>query len=112
MNVTINDAMNAFALLEHVCENSYLKECYNLGISALKTIQDGNFQLAINTVSRETLEEMANFNCEGLDCDKCIYRKATEDGGFICMSIKAKDVIWYLQNIKEVSEWINQNVKN
>lgn len=113
MNVTINDAINAFNLLrEHVNENGFLHECYNLGISALKTIQDGNYQLPTTNVSRETLEVMANFKCEGLDCQKCLYSKYDESGYMECMSCKAKQVLTYAKSVKEVEAWVNHHTMN
>lgn len=74
MNVTIQDAINAFALLsEHVNENGFLYECYNLGISALKTIQDGNYQLSTSTIPPEILDEIVNYTCTCQECDDCKY---------------------------------------
>lgn len=113
MNVTINDAINAFNLLrEHVNENGFLHECYNLGISALKTIQDGNYQLPTTNVSRETLEAMANFKCEGLGCSDCIYAVRGKEGYHECMSLKAKDMLLSEQNRKEVEAWVNHHTMN
>lgn len=113
MNVTINDAINAFNLLrEHMNENGFLYECYNLGISALKTIQDGNYQLPTINVSRETLEVMAKFECKELDCTKCIYGARNNDGLIECMSLKARDILLFERTMKEVEAWINQNVTN
>lgn len=113
MNVTINDAINAFNLLrEHVNENGFLYECYNLGISALKTIQDGNYQLPTTNVSCETLEALANYNCSTLKCDECIYHKQTEGGNHICMTLLARRILCHERNVKEVEAWIKQNAKN
>lgn len=110
MNVTINDAINAFNLLrEHVNENGFLHECYNLGISALKTVQDGNYQLNPLNVSRETLKEMANFYCGGIDCSNCKYKMRDARHGLECMSVKAKHILRAESYIKEVELWIKQN---
>lgn len=113
MHVTTNDAINAFSLLrDHVNENGFLYECYNLGIGALKTIQDGNYQLYPTRVSRETIKTMANYSCKELTCDNCKYCKRGKDDSYICMSLKAKHLLQYEQDIKEVEEWINKNSKN
>lgn len=110
MNVTINDAINAFNLLrDHVNENGFLHECYNLGISALKTVQDGNYQLPINNVPRETLEAIASFGCTGLKCIECKYDVRKLDYFHGCIVHKACEILRYEQNIKEVEEWIKQN---
>lgn len=113
MYVTINDAINAFNLLrEHVNENGFLHECYNLGISALKTVQDGNYQLNSLNVSRETLEKMATYDCKGMSCSECKYDVRDKDYYHVCMALKAKDILRHEQNIKEVEEWIKQNSTN
>lgn len=113
MNVTINDAINAFNLLrEHMNENGFLYECYNLGISALTTIQDGNYQLPTINVSRETLEALAKFECKELDCTNCIYGVLSKEGFRECMSLKARDILLLEQTMKEVEAWIKQNVTN
>lgn len=111
MNVTINDAINAFNLLrEHVNENGFLHECYNLGISALKTVQDGDYQLSINNVPRETLEAIASFDCTGLSCIECKYYAPDLDYFQGCMVHKAREILRYEQNIQEVEAWMKQHL--
>lgn len=113
MHVTTNDAINAFSLLrDHVNENGFLHECYNLGIGALKTVQDGNYQLSINNIPREVLEEIANFDCSGMKCSECKYDLPNADCLHACAVMKARDILNYEQNIKEMNEWMNKNVKN
>ncbi len=113
MNATINDAINAFNLLrEHVNENGFLYECYNLGISALKTVQDGNYHIQSSNVSRETLEEMAKFECKGLGCSDCIYGIVNNEGLHECMSLKAKDMLLSEKTKKEVEAWVNHHTMN
>ncbi len=105
MNVTIDDAINAFNLLcEHVNENGFLYECYNLGISALKTIQDGNYQLEPSDVSRQTLERIATYDCTNKVCTECDYYSEI----YSCISNKCR----VLLARKEIEAWINQNVTN
>lgn len=109
MNVTIDDAINTFNLLrEHVNENCFLHECYNLGISALKTVQDGNYHLQPTNVSRETLEEMANYDCRVMPCSYCKYA-TVKNRHYECVALKAKAILRNEQNIKEVEAWIKQN---
>lgn len=104
MDVTINDAINAFGLLkEHVNENSFLAECYNLGISALKTIQDGNYILPFqndNDISYEVLEKIASYDCGEEDCRFCPYRLPHSKH---CASNLAAEILRY----KELVEWYN-----
>ena len=74
MDVTIQDAINAFSLLsEHVNENGFLHECYNLGISALKTVQDGNYKLNTDAIPQAILDEIINYKCTCQECDICKY---------------------------------------
>ena len=113
MNVTIQDAINAFALLrDSVNENGFLYECYNLGISALKTIQDGNYKLSTTNVSRETLEKIANFDCTGMACSACIYDIRDTDNLYACIRTKASDILSCEQKIKEVEQWITTHYQN
>lgn len=113
MEVTTNDAINAFSLLrDHVNENGFLHECYNLGIAALKTIQDGNYKLDTCSVPRETLVEIANYDCRSQECDNCFYKKRNAVNGLECMSVKAKHILYSEYYMREIYEWINKNSKN
>ena len=113
MNVTIDDAMTLFELLkDHIDGNDYLWECYNLGISALKTIKDGDYQLKPMNVSRETLEKMAAYDCKGMSCSECKYDVRDKNYYHVCMTLRAKDILCTEQYIKEVAEWVKQNEKN
>lgn len=105
MNVTIEDAINAFALLrDSVNENGFLYECYNLGISALKTIQDGNYIIEQENVSRETLEKIVNYDCSDIQCADCDYFTAE----YGCLSKKCK----VLLHKKEIEQWIITHYQN
>ena len=104
MNVTTQDAINAFSLLkEHVNENGFLAECYNLGISALKTIQDGNYILSFqndNDISHEELEKIASYDCGEESCLLCPYILPHSKH---CASNLAAEILRY----KELVEWYN-----
>lgn len=80
----INTAMELIYNLIHEQSESLTSEqleALNLGLSALKTIDDFklNFsQLTSEYVSRETilgkkLVELANYNCHGKSCTGCSY---------------------------------------
>lgn len=113
MNVTIDDAISALRLLrDHIKDNDYLWECYNLGVSALITIKDGNYQLKSMSVSRETLVKMAKYDCRGISCSECDYWAEDSDGYRVCFALKAKDILRNEQHAKEVEAWINQNMTN
>ena len=105
MDVTIQDAINAFALLsEHVNENGFLHECYNLGISALKTVQDGNYQLNTDTIPQQILEEIVDYNCRCIDCDICKYYNKDH-----CLYTPAKGLLNHEKYTKEIKTWIQEN---
>lgn len=113
MNVTIDDAISALRLLrDHIDDNDYLWECYNLGVSALITIKDGDYQLKPTNVSRETLEKMATYDCKGMSCSECKYDVRDKDYYHVCMVLKARDILRLEQNIQEVELWIKQNSTN
>lgn len=70
MNITIDEAIKAMSLFRDTApENGYVASCYNMAISALKTIQDGNYKLESENVSRETLKKLVNEECK---YDRCI----------------------------------------
>ncbi len=109
MSVTIDDAISALRLLrDHIDDNDYLWECYNLGVSALITIKDGNYQLKPMNVSRETLEEIATFDCTGIKCYECKF-DIRSIGHCHCIMQKAQEILRYEQNVQEVEAWIEQN---
>lgn len=104
-DVTIQDAINAFSLLsEHVNENGFLHECYNLGICALKTVQDGDYQLKNDTIPKEILEEIVNYNCSGLDCNLCKYYHQK-----CCLFEPAKGLLMYDEFKKEIETWMKEH---
>lgn len=109
MNVTIQDAINAFALLkEHVNENGFLYECYNLGISALKTIQDGDYHIQTDTNSQviKAIRDIANYNCDGESCNGCKYSTINSDiEDVTCLSCACRELL----RIKEIKKWIQEN---
>ena len=73
-NPSIGEAINCLSLYkDHVPENGYISACLDLGISALKTIQDGNYQLSTSTISPEILDEIVNYTCTCQECDVCKY---------------------------------------
>lgn len=111
MNVKIDDAISALRLLrDHIKDNDYLWECYNLGVSALITIKDGDYQLKPMNVSRETLEEIAEFDCTDIKCSECKFDIRKTDYYHNCIRHKAQEILRYEQNIQEVEAWINQNL--
>lgn len=109
IDVTIQDAINAFSLLsEHVNENGFLYECYNLGISALKTIQDGNYVIRKDENSQlvKTLKDIANYNCDGMSCNDCKYNAIKSDiEDVACISCACREIL----RIGEVKKWIQEN---
>lgn len=108
MKVTEQDAINAFSLLrDHVNENGFLHECYNLGIGALKTVQDGNYKIESDTIPQELLDEIIDYKCQCNDCDSCKYNY--EDH---CLYGDAKAIRYYEEYRRRIIEWMNKNVKN
>ena len=110
MNVTIEQAIEEIAELQTVVnEGGFLHECLNIAKGALKTIQDGNFQINPSNVPRETLVKMAEYDCRGLSCSDCRFWCEDSEGYRVCFALKARDILRAEQYIKEVSAWIKQN---
>lgn len=73
MNVTIDDAIQAMTLWrDEVNENGFLHECYNLSISALQTIKDGNYIIEDKEMVA-MIKKISNYDCTGKDCNECPY---------------------------------------
>ena len=74
MNVTIGDSINCLALFrDKAPENDFISSCIDLAICALKTIQDGNYQLNTDAIPQEILDEIVNYTCTCKECDDCNY---------------------------------------
>lgn len=113
MNVTIEQAIEEITELQSALkEGGFLHECLNMAKGALKTIQDGNFQINTCNVPRETLVKMAEYDCRGVSCGECKYWAEDSDGYRVCFALKAKDILRNEQHVKEVEAWIKQNAKN
>jgi len=100
-NPSIGEAINCLSLYkDHVPENGYISACLNLAISALETIQDGNYKLESDLIT-EKIAEIANFECPPIDCAHCKY--CTDD--FDCLSV----ICGHIMQIEEVKKWIRKN---
>lgn len=100
-NPSIDEAINCLSFYkDHVPEDGYISACLNLGISALKTIQDGGYKLELDTFS-EKIAEIANYECQPIDCAHCKY--CTED--FKCLSVTCH----HIMRIEGVKKWIQEN---
>lgn len=106
MNVTIDDAIHAMALLrDEVNENGFLHECYNLSISALQTVKDGNYIIE-DEAMKAMIEKIAEFDCIGryLECDKCpLHREGVNDNSCISMICEK------LRLRKETELWVHEH---
>ena len=108
MNVTIQDAINAFSLLrDHVNENGFLHECYNLGIGALKTVEDGNYKIDSNPIPQKILNEIIDYECNCDDCDTCKYFFKEH-----CLYHDAKAVNNPAEHVERIKEWMKEHYTN
>ena len=95
----INKAMELIYNLIHEQSESFTSdqlEALNLGLSALKTVED----FKLNNVSRETilgkkLIELAGFDCHGKSCSKCKHFDSVLAG---CTSSSAGYLIHLFEN--------------
>ena len=106
MDITIDEAIKAMTLFRDTApENGYVASCYNMAISALKTIQDGNYAITSEeNVSRETLQKIHSYDCGSQSCDTCDY---WQNGHCICMT--AKFALNHDTYMKEVEKWIKEH---
>ena len=105
MQVSIDDAIKCLALFrDKVPENGFVSSCLDLSISALKTVQDGDYKI---TLYREELQKLANYNCTDkmTSCDDCPCHCKT-NGYSRCMSVTADNL---LNKEREAIEWIQEN---
>lgn len=103
MNVTIDDAIHAMALLrDAVNENGFLHECYNLSISALQTIKDGNYIIEDKEMD-SMIKKIANYDCTGKDCNECPYYQ--HDINISCIAYTCQKL--FLR--KEIETWVHEH---
>lgn len=111
IDISIEEAMRCLQLYqEFLPEKGYISCCFDMAISALKTIEDmqlnGNYTPAPSqNVSRETLTEIANYDCGKESCIGCKFY-ANEDIG--CISNRAKELL----KREEIEEWIITHYQN
>ena len=113
IEISLEEAMRCLQIFqEQQPENGYVFQCFNMAISALKTIEDiqlnGNYTATPSqNVSRETLTKIAYYDC----CDKnCLDCKFYGGDNLGCISNRAKDLL--KRNEKEIIEWIITHYKN
>lgn len=111
IEISIEEAMRCLQLYqEYLPEKGYVFQCFNMAISALKTIEDmqlnGNYTPAPSqNVSRETLTEIAIYDCGMKRCVDCkLY--ANDDIG--CISNRAEELL----KKEEIESWIITHYKN
>ena len=111
IDISIEEAMRCLQLYqEYLPEKGYVFQCFNMAISALKTIEDmqlnGNYTPSPSqNVSRETLSEIAHYECGYTDCFHC---KLYGGDNLRCISLRAKELL----KKEEIELWIMAHYKN
>lgn len=110
IDISLEESMRCLQLFqEYQPENGYAHQCFNIGISALKTIEDmqlnGDYTPAPSeNVSRETLKEIYDFDCHMTPCEECNYLYK----GY-CMSNMAGIMLKEDERKELMNKWINQH---
>ena len=113
IDISIEEAMRCLQLYqEYLPEKGYVSQCFDLAISALKTIEDmqlnGDYTPAPHeNVSRETLTVIANYDCltdtTNMDCDNCKYHYKNR-----CISHVASSILDEDKRKELLKEWMNK----
>lgn len=113
IDISLNEAMRCLQLFqEHQPENGYVYQCFNIAISAIKTIEDmqlnGDYtQHQSKNVSRETLKEIYDYDCHMIECEHCKYMFKD-----YCMSNMAGIMLKEKERKEIMNEWINTHYQN
>ena len=111
IDITIEEAMKCLQIFqEQQPENGYAFNCFNLALSALKTIEDmqlnGNYTPSpLQNISREIIAKLAEFKCQDPYCKNCICNHRGEYND-ICASSCAITFLSDYTAIKYVYEWL------
>lgn len=111
VEISIEEAMRCLQLYqEFLPEKGYVSCCFDMALSALKTIEDmqlnGDYTPApTQNVSHETLTELANYDCCDKNCAEC---KLYGGENLWCISNRAKELL----KKEEIEKWIITNYKN
>ena len=110
IDISIQEAMRCLQLFqEYQPENGYVSQCFDLALSALKTIEDmteNGQEPPKPNVSRETLETIASYDCVSNEvmCENCkFYSNKTG-----CISNHCKSLL----HRKEIEQWITTHYQN
>lgn len=111
MKVTIDDAIKCLALFrDKVPENGFVSSCLDLSISALKTVQDGNYQIPEVDKYQKEIELIASYDCVGNSCGDCPFYARGDNMVYACASTQARSVLHGHTAIrKELEAWIQEN---
>ena len=108
-DVSIEEAMRCLQIFqEQQPENGYTFSCFNLALSALKTVEDmkNNTDFTYTfMIQRDIIAKLANFKCQDAYCKncKCNYRAEYNN---ICVSSCAITFLSDYTAIKYVYEWL------
>ncbi len=104
IDISIEEAMRCLQFFqERHPENGYVFQCFNIGISALQTIKDGNY--IIEAKEMETMiKKIANYDCTGKDCNECPYYQQ-DSHKHSCISITCEKLLLR----KEIETWVHEH---
>lgn len=111
MQVTIDDAIKCLALFrDKVPENGFVSSCLDLSISALKTVQDGNYKIQEADKYQKEIGLIASYECFDVCCEDCPLHAKGEHMAYACASTQARRVVQGHNDLrKELEQWIQEN---
>lgn len=113
IDISIEEAMRCLQLYqEFLPEKGYVSCCFDMAISALKTIED----MQNNTInsypcslSLKIIEKLANFECLGRCCKDCPCIYADKFSPYNCASSAAIDCVTSYKSFEIVDAWAKEH---
>ena len=113
IDITIEEAMHCLQIFqEQQPENGYTFNCFNLAISALKTIEDmknNTVNSYPSTLSLKMIEKLANFKCLGRSCTDCPCAYSDKFSPYNCASIAALNCECNYKSFEHVDTWAKEH---
>lgn len=110
IDISIEEAMRCLQIFqEQQPENGYTFSCFNLALSALKTVEDmkNNAEFIYTFMpSRDIIAKLAEFKCTECFCENCICNHKDKFTTNICVSSCAMSVLSNYTAIKYTYEWL------
>lgn len=113
IEISLEEAMRCLQIFqEQQPENGYTFSCFNLAISALKTIEDmknNTINFYPSTLSLEMIEKLSNFHCLGRSCKDCPCTYTDKFTPYNCASFAALNCVCNYKSFEHVDTWAKEH---